>query len=147
MGVYETLAQTGANKLSISESYSINLTHTCSALVKEGARVKLNNDGTVSPIAARTEMPYGVVVAANKIAGGKVTVQTDFSAVTLGKASGTLAIGDLVCAAGYDGTLHLTTYQAGVAASGHYASAIVLVGAANNGTCKVGVLRAPRLVP
>lgn len=145
MGVFETLAKTGANKMPIVESYSINLAFVCVAILGIGAVVKLNADGTVSAVTAEADIPFGIVVVSNKLASGKVTIQTNLSAVVLGKAFGTTVVANQLAAKSWDATNQLTVYD--VAVSTDYISGVALTGGAANDTITVGLNRMPILKP
>lgn len=105
--------------------------------------VKLNNDGTVSPVAATTDLPLGRLTSTfQDTDAGCVRVEVPFTAHMYAKANGTLDEGQLAACSGFDATNGIPIYKA--AASGDWASAIVLVGGAtttiNN---EVGILRVP----
>jgi len=143
MGTFETLAKTGANKAPIIESYSINKSFACDTVVAEGAIVKLKSDGAVTPVTAEADYPLGLVVVGNKVVNGKVTVQTNFSAIVLGKANATTVIGDELAAKSYDGTAKLTVYDVAVATD-HISGTALSAGAAA-ATIVVGLRRVPTL--
>lgn len=143
MGTFETLAKTGASKAPIIESYSINKSFACDTVVAEGAIVKLKSDGAVTPVTAETDYPLGLVVVGNKVVDGKVTVQTNFSAIILGKANAITVIGNDLAAKSYDATAKLTVFD--VAASADHIAATALTAGAATATIVVGLRRVPTL--
>lgn len=145
MGVFETLAQTAASKAPIVESYSINKSFACDTVVTEGCMVKLKTDGAVTPVTAETDTPIGMVVVGNAAVDGKVTVQTNFAAIALGKAGASaITIADKLAAKSWNSTDKLTVYEAPAATE--CASAQALTGGASGATIVVGIYRAPHFV-
>lgn len=105
-----------------------------------GAPVKLLANGKVDYCAAAADVPVGhLVVGKNRYKEGGVTVQTNFSAVTLAQASATVTPGQLLSVSGR--VAPDTTYAP--AAAGALAVAICLSDGEAGDTITVGLLRSP----
>lgn len=134
-----TISSTPLNKVQyLAEEAQPSLVFTSTAIVAIGAAVKLNSDGTVTPVAAHTDKVLGIVTSGCNAANGRVTVQLKFSAVVRGKADGTVAVGAIVDASGYDATAQLTKYKATQASGNTFG--IALVGGADTTDIQVCVL-------
>lgn len=144
MGTFETLKGTDANKMPLVESYSLNQGFVCDTVVNISCVVKLLANGKVTPVTAVTDVPFGVVVAANKVVDGKVTIQTFFSAVVTGEAFANTTTGNRLAAKSWDATDLVTVYN--VAVTTNYVVGIALSDALANAPVKVGVLRTPFLI-
>lgn len=138
---FETISIEKENVTPLVESYSLNTSFVCDAIVATGAIVKLKTNGEVTPVAASTDVTFGVVVCGNKEIGQKVTVQTNFSAVVIGKASAAVAVNDEVAVTGYDNVLALGTYAP--AANGDYMTGVALSAGALNARVRIGIYRQP----
>ena len=88
-----TLGGKTSKIISKEESYSINNGFLCTEKVSAGTIVKLNSDGTVSPVELPADVPFGILSSGCREANGEVTVQTPFNAVVRGKASGSITVG------------------------------------------------------
>ena len=108
--------------------------------------VKLNDDGSVSPVAASTDIPFGRLTSTfQNTDRGNVRVITPFESHIRCKANGTLDEGDLLACTGFDATERVPIFKAAVA--GDYISAICLKGGATgNVDCEIGILRNPYLL-
>ncbi len=145
MGIVETLAQTGATKIPVCESYAINKSHVCDTVVKKSCQVKLLSTGVVTPVTAQTDVVYGMVVVGNKVVDTYVTVQTNFKAIVVGTAAGTIAIAAKVAAASYSGSTEKVTY--GAAISTNWEVGVALSASTVGLDITVGLYRVARLVP
>jgi len=128
-------------KFNHKQMHIIALSYECDVLAEPGMAVKFNNDGTVTDIAAATDLPIGIVEVGNKAADGNVTVRVNFSAVYEAKAGAEVAnIGTPLSA-----VAPASEEQKYIAAtSGDYVSAIALSSAAADGDpLVVGVLQSP----
>lgn len=119
----------------------------CTAIVGKTAIVKLNSDGTVSPITAVGDKAFGMVTTGNTEANTKVVVLTPFMAIVRGLATATVATGAFVSAASWDTTDKLTKYT--TTAAGGWATGLVLSGATlpASDAIVVGILRTPHAMP
>lgn len=123
------------------ESYSINEGFVCTEKASAGTMVKLNSDGTVSPVASVDDVPFGTLSCGCNAANGDVTVHTQFVSVVRGKADGAVAIGDDLAVSGSvteDGNV-LSKYKKAVA--GNTMVAVALSGGADTTDVWVGVKR------
>ncbi len=139
----ETLSSAKKNPLPLVESYSLNKGFVCDTVVNEGAIVKLKVNGEVTPVTAVTDKVLGVVVVGNKAISGKVTVQTNFSAIAVGQSDAATAIADEVACSGIDGGTLKTKYKVAVATN--VIVGTVLVGGANLAEVVIGIHRQPNL--
>lgn len=145
-GQYSAIGSQAHNLMILEESYAFSMGFpTASTTLKAGQLVKLNADGSVSPIAATTDVVLGVVASAwQKVDNGTVRVVVPFSTVFDGAiADGVLAAADQVACSGVDAN-GLPKFKKAVA--GDIVSGIVLIGAASGGGARVGLLRVPSLV-
>lgn len=80
---------TAKNVMPLEAPFLLNKCFVCTALVVVGQPVKLNSNGTISPITAATDIPLGIVKVGNGTDLEKeVTVQTPFRAIILATADG-----------------------------------------------------------
>ncbi len=133
-----TLTQTPNTKITKSESYAIHHSFDCDAIVKAGQLVKLKANGDVTPIAALTDLPIGLVVVGTKVINAPVTVVTQFAAIMVAEGSGVIAVGaELVAGAPVANVQRYTT-----ATFEQAVSAIALSAGTNAGdVITIGVLR------
>jgi hypothetical protein len=137
MPAINTLTSTRKNKVVvIADQGKVSRSFVCDAVLDNGTIVKLLSTGKVAVTAAATDVVLGVVTAGNKTAGDSVTVHLVGSAIVRGIASGTVAVGGVVDANGYDATNKLTTFVA-TTANGN-ASGVALIGGAT--TTEIEVL-------
>lgn len=122
------------------ESYCITEGYTASAAMQKGAVVKLNTTtNEVEPIAAATDLPFGVLTVGCNAAGEKVTVITQFSAISKVQLTANVALGAKLTANGYDTS---TKYaKAATSATTQTVFAIALEAGSTSDVILVGVLR------
>lgn len=79
-----------------------------------GQAMKLSTDGTVTAVTAVSDIIVGTVTKGCKTADvtKRVTLITQFRAVIVGQASGTVAVGGIVDAEAFDGTTKKQKYKA-----------------------------------
>lgn len=95
--MYTTLSETALGKFQYAADKAIiAIGYVCAELLPLGCPVKLNSDGTVSKIAAATDVYFGTVQVENKEAGGKVTVATRFKAVIIAQANSAVTTGQVL---------------------------------------------------
>lgn len=139
---FETISPEKKNVLPLVESYSINKSFICDSTVVLGQAVKLNTDGTVTPVTAATDVPIGIVVAPNRADDTRITVQTFFSAVVLGVADSTVTTGNVVAITG--NTAGANKFKTAIAT--YFVVGIALTTATNTNAVYVGLLRSPYLM-
>jgi hypothetical protein len=137
-----TLGTVSSTIIIKEESYALTHSFSCATEIDKGVLVKLNTDGTVSPVAAVTDRPLGFVTNGNKNHNptDKVTVLVPFSAICNCVASGAVAIGDELAGEAI-ATNGRQKWKKAV--SNNIVSAVALEAAANNEEVLVGVLRTP----
>lgn len=139
-----TLGNTTRSVVTKEELHLVAHTHVTTAEVSKGAPVKLNAAGTVSPIAAATDVVYGIVTVPGD-ANAEVTVNTQFQVIAVGVADGAITTGNLVACSGQDaGDDKLATYAA--AATGNYVVGMALSDATDTNEFKVGLFRTFRVL-
>lgn len=124
----------------LEESWALNIGAVADAVMARGQMVKLNADGTVSPIDAVTTKPFGMVTAGNNAANTPVTIQTEFSAVVRMAADGAVTCGNKLSFSGVQTTGEKLT-KAKVSVSTNVVSAIALSSGADTESIMVGILR------
>lgn len=137
----QTISSTALNKIQFNaEEGTPSIGFTTAVAMPLGAPVKLNSDGTVSLIAAHTDRVIGIVTKGtnNVTLDNRVTVQLIKTAVVVGQADGTVAVGALVDCSGVDGTTQLGKYKA--TATGGNEFGIALTGATTGLPIQVMVL-------
>ena len=144
-----TLGSTTAKAIMPKEQYGIITdTRICTVAVEEGETVKLNSDGTISPVSAATDIPHGIVKVGNKGDADKlVTVQTPFRAIVRGQANAAITCGQRVAAVGTvtsSGGEKLTDYKTAVTTN--YVVGQALTTAVDDGTVDVGLYFNPYLI-
>jgi len=133
-----TLGTTTTTGIIKHEDRCVSHSFECDAQVNQGALVKLNTDGTVSPVSAVTDKPLGVVIKGNKAADENVTVLTPFVAIGNAVADGAVTAADELAGSGQDAN---GKQDFAPAAATHQVSAIALTGGADDATILVGYLR------
>lgn len=92
---------TAKNVMPLKGLYLLNKCFICTALVVVGQPVKLNSNGTISPVAAATDIPLGHVVVGNgNDLENEVTVMTPYRAIILATADGAVTAGVRVSCTG-----------------------------------------------
>lgn len=138
-----SLGSTPVKTIYLDEPDSIDMGLVCDTVVVEGATVKMKNDGTLTPVVAVTDVPFGTVVVGNRVIGGKVTVKTPFVVVMLATADGTVDEGQAVSCSGLD-TNGLS--KAKVSVTTNYVFGRCLSGNTTGLAVKIGVYRTPYLI-
>jgi len=118
----------------------------------DGDHVKLNTDGTISPVSATTDKAIGHIASAyTKTSGSDVRVHTGWQALTRGECDGTLTPGDEVACSGIDAsgtynTAPINKYK--TAGTGDYVVGICLVGGLTTTTAaQIALYQRPYLKP
>lgn len=138
---------TKAGKITRLNSHCITLSFLAAVALVEGETVKLNTDGTISPVTAVTDLPLGTVTVGNKgDVTNRVTVLTNFKAVARGFADGVVAVGARVAALG-SSTINgekLTDYKTAVTTN--YVIGQAIKGGADNTVVEIGLYYQPALI-
>lgn len=145
MTYISTLGTNPRTVVTHSENESIDYSHYCAAKIPVGTAVKLLNTGYVAAVTALTDVVYGIVSVGNKEAGDKVTVKSQFVAIMVGEANGTVAVADFVATNGLNTAGELNKFKTAVATN--YVTGIALTGNTTGLEVLVGILRNPYLKP
>jgi len=140
-----TIGGTTVNLVSHEELYAIAHSFECTASVEKSCIVKMNNDGTVSPVEAVTDKPFGMVTVGCKNADEKVTVLSPYVAIVKGYADGVIDEGEYVNAKAWEATEGKMEYK--VAAAASHAVGQCIIGGADNTEVTIGILRVPVTQP
>lgn len=132
-------------KIVKEESYAITHSFICTAAVINGVMVKLNTDGTVSPCAAVTDKPIGMVTVGCKAASERITVRTAFAAIVYAESDAGSTCGAELAQSGINSAVTLAKMKTAV--STNYVSAVALETVTTGNTFQVGILRHPYLKP
>lgn len=127
--------------VSKEESWSICEGFDCNAPASVGTIVKFVGDGNVAPIAAASDVPFGIITSGCTEANSPVTVQTQFNALVRGKAGAAITAGDELAATGVETVNGQVITKYAKATTGQYISGIAMNTAANAGDVWVGVMR------
>lgn len=105
--------------------------------VNNNTVVKLNSNGSVSPLAADADKPFGLAVIGNNGADERVTVLTPFVAIVNAPADGAITAGNTVQASVYANGVQ--KYKVGTTTP----IGVALKSAADGADCQIGILRVP----
>lgn len=113
MATVTTLTKTRQNKMPyIANEGKISLSFVCDTVLDRGALVKLLSTGKIAPIAAAADVVIGVVTAPTLDVTQPVTIQCVGSAAIKALTGGTVAIGGVVDATGFNTTEKLSIVTA-----------------------------------
>lgn len=135
-----TLGEKTITKVTLEESYILAKSFMAKGDLTKGQVVKMAADGTIEPIAATTDKPFGTLAVGAKD-GDYATVMTDFKAVLKSKADGDITVGAEVSVSSYDATNKNDNYK--VSAAGDFVTGIALTAATDTEYVEVGILRSP----
>ncbi len=129
--------------------FLVNESFICTAVVVPGETVKLNSNGTVSPVTAVTDIPLGTVMVGQRHGdvANLITVQTPFRAIVRGQANAAITCGQRVAALATvtsAGGEKLTDYKTAVATN--YVVGQALSSAVDDAEVKVGLYYTPYLM-
>ncbi len=137
-----TLGTTTTRIIHKEESWGIAVGAVSTAVVKVGQIVKMNADGTVSPTAAVTDVPFGMITKGTESDTRlDVTVQSFFVAILTAVASGPVITGNDLASNGVSGD-HGTYIVASAAT--HPIIGMALTDGADTAEITVGLYRTPK---
>lgn len=126
-----------------------NNNFTATAICPIGTPVKLNSDGTVSPVAAVTDFVFGIVVKANRFLNTDPipdwpTILTPYSAIIWGVSDAGSTTGAKVACSGQDATTASPKFKTAVTTN--YVIGQALETATNGNRIHVGIYYQPALI-